>query len=86
MIYFNAVDCGVESLGAEVFDGSVDFLYTTLHSTATYTCADGCQFTRMCQEDGLWQGNVPLCQQGPVKNIPCTKYIETLPEIASIQA
>jgi CUB/sushi domain-containing protein len=49
----------------DIPNGSVDMTGVTVGSTATYTCNDNYQLmgasTRMCQPDGTWSGEEPMC-------------------------
>ena len=49
----------------DIPNGSVDMIGVTVGSTATYTCNDNYQLmgasTRMCQPDGTWSGEEPMC-------------------------
>ena len=47
-------------------NGSVDLPETVFRSSATYSCDSGFLLigndTRVCQEDGQWSGDDPVCQ------------------------
>ena len=61
--FSTVIDCN--SLSDPV-NGSVVFLETVFGSSATYSCDSGFLLisndTRVCQEDGQWSGDDPVCQ------------------------
>ena len=69
-------------------NGEVSQPSTTYESVATYTCNRGYTLngdaTRVCGDDGTWNGTTPTCQipvQG-LEHLHCLKALETWPYLA----
>ena len=59
-VSINAVDCG--NLTNPV-NGRVQYDSTKVNSIATYNCNADCDLniTRVCQKNGTWSGEEPVC-------------------------
>ena len=59
---FPVVDCNILS---GIVNGRVTYSETVFRSSATYSCDPGFLLigdnTRVCQEDGQWSGDEPVC-------------------------
>lgn len=73
--FFTAVDCG--KLNPPQY-GQVDFQSTSFQSRAIYSCFNGFQLigerTRICQADGQWSGEAPICQSKFKYNSATVKF------------
>ena len=63
-MYWTGIDCGDPG---ELANGNVTFRDSFVESITTYKCDFGFRLEgnaqRTCQENGTWNGTVPMCQR-----------------------